>query len=630
VRSRLLAAARAALVLALTTASLLPASARAAPTEVAAPPGRTPADGVFDRLAVVARVERAGPSDRPVAAIGASADLLDAIACQTPAACAHGGFAHVGDAPAARADGRVVAFAGDRGRGPGVFVSLDRGDGQRDLLRVAGEQWDPASRACAAPELGRGAAPASRPLCFADLDVDGPIALAHAPRGGEGLEGDGLTVAFAGTPSGPSRDDYRTVAPFAGKLGIWIAALEVRPSAGADGCETDEPCRYRLQGQPPRPVVQVGQSVEGRAIVDLAVDGEIGSPWRGDDATPYRAGEYGLLVRALAGDRELVLWASHVEPWTTSYYVQTLDGGTLGNLGCALGQRLTRVAGQENAVVLAFGRPRQWQGADGAAVYGTTLWRSDPATYPSTAQIAAAVRSYVGGYARCTTAEGPASRLTLVVGTNNYGAHVTPGHGQAWARMVNGLAAWAAERGLAGRVAIAGGSDMEVSYNSPAVTRAWVDGYHAAGNWTLFNFGDAAGCPASGARAAPARCANGWTQEDVWYISWGAPLARAVPEIYATAGGNAASWQQIVLYSALAHPDRPVMRLDGLLTQRQAIEQVCGADPDAQGCQGADNTPEQAWTQMTRKLSQDARTALDPTSVWSSDLKYCRRAGCPP
>src|SRR5207248_3159656 len=99
----------------------------------------------------------------------------------------------------------VVAFVGDRGKGPAVFASIDGGRGTRALQLIAGEQWDRATGACRAPELGLGPRPASAPLCFAALDFDGRIAVGSTPLAAPGIDGDSLTVAFSGKPSAASR-----------------------------------------------------------------------------------------------------------------------------------------------------------------------------------------------------------------------------------------------------------------------------------------------------------------------------------------------------------------------------------------------------------------------------------------
>jgi hypothetical protein len=317
------------------------------------------------------------------------------------------------------------------------------------------------------------------------------------------------------------------------------------------------------------------------------------------------------------------------EPWTTSYYMRTVDPVTGNRLGCALAPRLAGSAEPESVVILDYARPRQWTGPDGQTVYGASIWNLED-RYPNTRQIAASARSLMEGYVECTPRGDSSPRLLVVVGTSNHGRQVTPEHGRAWAAMVNDLGDYLRIGRLADRVAVAGGSDMELAYNTPAVTRAWVDAYHDVGQWPLVNFGDAAGCPTRGTTARPGRCDDGWTQEDIWYVSWGSPLARAMPQIYATAGGNAAAWQQLVLYATLAHPAHPPMRIDAVLTQRQAVEQVCRDTPSAHGCWGVENTPEQGWLQLSARLIADPRTAGAGLRMRSTDIRHCYDESCPP
>jgi hypothetical protein len=630
VRARTLAVSKAALVALLMsmTATLWPAAA----TPVAEAASASPAG--FDRLEIVADADAVPHGARVVD--GAS---LAGIACDAPSAgCAHPGFARLGRA-AATDDGVVVAFVGDRGKGPAVFASIDDGRGSRVLQLVAGEHWDRAAGACRAPELGVGAKPASVPLCFAALDLDSRVATSSVPLGWPGADGDSLTVAFWGKPSAASRDDFKTTVPFTGEPGLWTVALDsvlleddAAPAGDDDGlCDGEETCRWRYRRAPARRIVQVGQSVAGRSIAGLAVEQlqAAGTPGAPTTARP-RAGEYHLVARASMGDgREILLRASHVEQWTSSYYMRTVDHATAGGLGCALAPRLAGSEDEEALLVLDFARPREWTGPNGETVYGASIWNG-AGRYPDTVQIASAVQAFVDGYAECAPAGARTPRLTVVVGTTNHGDQVTQGHGRAWAEMVNGIADWIEHRGLSGWVEVAGGSDMELAYNSPTVTRAWVDGYRAVGEWPLYNFGDAAACPQKGTTAVPGRCDHGWTQEDIWYISAGSPLARVLPEIYSTGGGNAATWQQLVLYSALAHPDRPLMRIEGVLTQRQAVEQVCGGPPFKGACRGMENTPEQGWAQMSQRLASDPRTAPAGVRIRSTDIRWCYPGRCAP
>ena len=58
-----------------------------------------------------------------------------------PQVAAGVGFVSLGESPGISGDGSVVAFFGDRGNGPGVFLSVEKG-GARELLLAAGEGQD--------------------------------------------------------------------------------------------------------------------------------------------------------------------------------------------------------------------------------------------------------------------------------------------------------------------------------------------------------------------------------------------------------------------------------------------------------------------------------------------------------
>lgn len=78
-------------------------------------------------------------------------------------------------------------------------------------------------------------------------------------------------------------------------------------------------------------------------------------------------------------------------------------------------------------------------------------------------------------------------------------------------------------------------SDMEPSWESPAITKQLVSGDEAQG-WALYyDFGSADGCPQSG--RADGACNNGWHISDVGYVSYAA-LALPLPEIYYSANAN--------------------------------------------------------------------------------------------
>ena len=155
-------------------------------------------------------------------------------------------------------------------------------------------------------------------------------------------------------------------------------------------------------------------------------------------------------------------------------------------------------------------------------------------------------------------------------------------------------------------------SDMELDYNNSTITYDWVKGYKnkVSDPYYLYNYGDAKGCPQNGTTSTPGACANGWTQENVSYVSYGSEFSYPFPEIYGTAGGNSKQWQQISLYTYLKYGKN--MYIPGLLSQSQACAQ--------RGCVGTDNTPDQAWSQLWTQLNSDTRTAQ--SLQYSTDIKW--------
>jgi hypothetical protein len=152
-----------------------------------------------------------------------------------------------------------------------------------------------------------------------------------------------------------------------------------------------------------------------------------------------------------------------------------------------------------------------------------------------------------------------------------------------------------------------------MGWNTADASRAWVDGYAAVSSTPYYNYGDCEGCPIAGAvpPTPGRRINNGWTQEDVWYVSYGVLPAFPLPEIYLTNGVNAAQWQQLSLYAHTNHGS-PIYFL-GALTQFQA----CQAGG---GCPGANNRPGEGWAQLNRALNSDSRTAQSLN--WSSDITW--------
>jgi hypothetical protein len=248
-------------------------------------------------------------------------------------------------------------------------------------------------------------------------------------------------------------------------------------------------------------------------------------------------------------------------------------------------------------VVLAFGRPRHRHGRSGVSLFGDG--------FHSTRAIQRAAQAYARGYAECA-GSGSRARLEIVLGTSNYGRGVSRGHGRAWARMVNRANDRLRRLGLHRTASFAGGSDIELGWNGPEVSRRWVRGYDSVARWRFYNFGDAAGCAPRG------NCLGAWTQDDVWYVSWGARTAWPLPQIYTPSGSMARQWYRLSLYAYRHHGTK--MTIVGALSQRTACRQ--SSDP----CWGINNSPGRAWRQLQRLLNADPRTA-QPLR-WVTDLRW--------
>lgn len=281
---------------------------------------------------------------------------------------------------------------------------------------------------------------------------------------------------------------------------------------------------------------------------------------------------------------------------TPSLYMSTIDTVTLGDLGCDFAEDSV-----DGASILDFGQP-YWNGT----TYGTTLFNN---SFASISQIKYAAEAFFWGYWDCHDS----TFLRVVVGTSNNFGYTGSAHGIAWADMINDLNDYIAlppswQSALTAR----GGSDIETGWANPSDSAAWADGYSGEADYAYYDYGDAGGCPPYG-DCTVAGGSPDWSQENVWYASWGAAWAYPFPEIYCevcytgdTKGGNAAQWQGISLYGYL-YETGPIAIL-GSLTQYAAAGSCCT------------NTPAQGWSQLWDALNGDWRTAQ--SLPYSSDIDY--------
>jgi hypothetical protein len=320
---------------------------------------------------------------------------------------------------------------------------------------------------------------------------------------------------------------------------------------------------------------------------------------------------------------------------TTSYYVTSARSSIFRNLGRDLAtSQLATGAAQDSSIALLFRAPTYKNGEYGVAIAGT---------FTSLSTITALAEAFASGYYNAL-GNNKTDHARIIVTTSNGttmcgGNQVTYGHGRAWAQMINTIATWIVAQGYSGQVDVAGGSDMELDsatwpptapcgaggnlvWAGPADTRQWVDGYASVfPRRYLYNLGDAAGCRQSGTTATPARCNANWTQEDVWYVSWGADPSVPLPEIYQNP--SAPQWQQVSLYSYLNSQRRNggAMVFSGALTEFQACypnpNVLTSPDPT---CNPA-FTPQHGWQKLHDTLNADNRTAQQ-TLPWSTDVKW--------
>ncbi|QRN83468.1 hypothetical protein JR338_01560 [Chloroflexota bacterium] len=282
-------------------------------------------------------------------------------------------------------------------------------------------------------------------------------------------------------------------------------------------------------------------------------------------------------------------------------------------LGCELGTRdQNEPNAQDSVVVLDFGYPL-YTPDNG---YGADLFSLGPV---GLSEIRIAAENFARGYYACTGSDNE-SNLVLGVGTNNKPnsldtAEKMAAHGAVWARMVNTLNQTLFDNNMLQQVQAYGASDIELGWNSPTNSIAWLTGYGSVAEAPMLYYGDAAGCPFD---ALPnLECGTStfpeWTLENVWYVSWGFEPSLPLPLIYLTSGVHAQQWATLSQYAYDTHGAR--MDITGVFTQMQACEQW--------ECSGMDNTPAEAYSQLYKELNESPDTAqsLD----WATDIRWILR-----
>ena len=333
-------------------------------------------------------------------------------------------------------------------------------------------------------------------------------------------------------------------------------------------------------------------------------------------------------------------------PYAASIYIQNPSSNELYHLGCAQGQRDQNLPGQQdNLVVLAFGK--MWKVGDQYTLRTYTNPNTGSRTNLTFAEVENLARQYLLGYLSCSDSN---SLLALGIGSNNYDdmnidndiSKFSPDQaqlrqtayvfGQRFADMTYNLNEWIRASGYASRLWVMGALDIEWAgresdnrywWNTPYVTGGWVEGFNANshGRELYLNYGACVGCPITPNLNwvfTTTKDANNvvmnWSQGDVYYVSWGAPPALPLPEIYRNDGYLARQWQAVSLYGALYKGGK--MTFAGAMTQYQSCQQRPSAE-----CATLDNTPEEGWSQLYYWLNQDRRTAQQVLR-WVTDIRW--------
>ena len=270
---------------------------------------------------------------------------------------------------------------------------------------------------------------------------------------------------------------------------------------------------------------------------------------------------------------------------TRSHYLTGTATAALSKAGARDGRAAAAAGILDALVVLGGGEP-----ADGGHVRLPGSGRR--ASY---ADVRRAAIAFGRGWRRAAGAP----PLTLVVMAAAHGPLINRTAGARWGATVADVA-----RSLPG-VDVRGGLDVEVEWAPAVAVRAWVSGYLGATSRPFVDVG-ACTCPPF------ARLPGTWSRNDLAAIADAGGRGVVVPQIYATAGGNATEWAALARWADDHH--RPAVRFAGVLT-----EQAACAGPPARACAGIDLDPATAWQQLSARSGQQLR--------WASDIGYLAAPG---
>jgi len=293
---------------------------------------------------------------------------------------------------------------------------------------------------------------------------------------------------------------------------------------------------------------------------------------------------------------------------SVSYYLTTAPDSEVCDMGRLTGAGQTANTIDYDAFVfLHFFAPVRFANGDYGGSRGTAgaPQRISGVTGPNATGIELTLQRFANCYANNNPS---GSTVKIVAGVTNDRVNdpiesVTSGHGRAWGNLIVRMNNWAANQGLASQVSFNGGMDAEEGLaNNMNQIQNWETGYRVQnGNWNLFFYGGAAGCPSD---KDPNNTCN-FPANDLIGISWSLGEVTPFPQIYdeeppeadPPTSVNAQQWQRLSKRSYNNGTTR--MNFSGGLSQFESCKGR-ETDPD---CLGLDLRPKESWRDLWDEIN---------------------------
>jgi hypothetical protein len=314
--------------------------------------------------------------------------------------------------------------------------------------------------------------------------------------------------------------------------------------------------------------------------------------------------------------------SSSAPPNTRSLYIRVASPSNTTALANGQLQGIADIASPPgadgNAVVLDFGAPYIQAGVMG------TIRPKSSAAFLAIDDVERITEAYGQGYISSTNDLTQLSpTLHIIVGVNNdtilqddpgHNSYPLSDHARAWADMLTRINGYFAGQGWTPHLRVDAGNDIEMDYNTTTITYQWVDAFSGANaGWFMYNFGTAT-CPTVGDGTVNQPCyttqQQDWTQENIWYVSYGSSAAQAFPEMYNST--LATEWYLISLYGYRSKGGAYIPFM-GTLTQNGACQQL---PPGS--CNGTNDDPGTGWANLQTAING---TPVQWAILWASDIR---------